>query len=108
MRLETSDESDELPEEDPPPEYCSYPDEGCELAPACLDCHLPLCVHDNPALMRRYLRDERDREMAEKRRAGVFVTDLARQYGMSRGAASRAIARYEKRHAAEEKNERYG
>ena len=105
MRLDTSDEIDELPDEDPPPEYCSYPDEGCELAPACLECPFPLCVHDDPGRMRRYLRNERNREMAEKRRAGAFVTEIARQYGLTRGGASRGIAAYERQQAEKDKQE---
>lgn len=31
------------PEEEGPPHY---PDNGCELAPRCLECHLPRCRFD--------------------------------------------------------------
>jgi hypothetical protein len=34
------DESDFLPE------FCHYKDEGCDLAPSCLDCALPECKED--------------------------------------------------------------
>ena len=28
------------------PEFCEYHDTGCELAPACLSCPFPDCIHD--------------------------------------------------------------
>ncbi len=82
---------------DPPPEYCLYRDEGCELAPSCLNCPFPLCVYDDPVLARRYLINQRNRDMALRRQAGFFVSDIAREFGLSRGTASRGIADYEKR-----------
>jgi DNA-binding transcriptional ArsR family regulator len=31
---------------DLPPEFCQYQDEGCEFAPSCLNCLLPVCVYE--------------------------------------------------------------
>ncbi|MBN1189721.1 MAG: hypothetical protein JXA46_08210 [Dehalococcoidales bacterium] len=28
------------------PEFCHYRDEGCELAPACLECPFPDCIYE--------------------------------------------------------------
>jgi hypothetical protein len=42
------------------PEYCHYSDEGCDLAPACLQCPFPTCAKENPigpAAVARSLRD---------------------------------------------------
>ena len=36
-----------------PAEYDHYADTGCEAAPSCLACPLPVCVEDAPAGWRR-------------------------------------------------------
>lgn len=30
------------------PEFCDYKDDGCSLAPACLNCPFPHCIYDLP------------------------------------------------------------
>ena len=44
---------------DLPPEFCRYHDEGCEFASSCLNCPLPLCVHDEPGGRQRLLKRRR-------------------------------------------------
>jgi hypothetical protein len=41
-------------------------DTGCHIAPACLSCYLPVCIEDNPQLLRRLNREERDRKVLER------------------------------------------
>ena len=74
------------------PEFCLYQDAGCEFGESCLNCPLPICVHDEPG-GRRGLRN---RTWA-KEIARQFVTDgrstgeLAAIYGVSRRTVQRAL-----------------
>ena len=95
MKEEKRDETAYEILRDVPPEYLTYKDEGCELAPACLECPLPQCVHDAPEMSRYYANRDRNRELAEKRRAGASVAQLTAEYGLSRRTVYRAIAEYE-------------
>ncbi|MGI2336362.1 MAG: helix-turn-helix domain-containing protein [Dehalogenimonas sp.] len=81
---------------DLPPEYLSYRDEGCELAPACLECPFPLCIYDDPSLARSFQAQQRGRDMALKRRAGFSVKEIAAEYDVTRRTVSRAIGEYER------------
>lgn len=92
MREETSDETAYEALRDVPPEYLTYTDEGCDLAPACLECPLPQCVHDAPEMTRYYANRDRNREIAARRRAGESVAVLAAEYGVSRRTVYRAVA----------------
>jgi hypothetical protein len=94
MRADTSDETAYEILRDVPPEYLTYTDEGCELAPACLECPLPQCVHDAPEMTRYYANRDRNREIARQRLAGVPVAELAAKYGVSRRTVYRVTAEY--------------
>lgn len=39
-----------------------YKDTGCKESPSCLDCPLPMCIHDSPIPMRKAIRHEKDLE----------------------------------------------
>ena len=81
-------------EQDLPPEYCRYRDEGCELASSCLNCPLPKCIYDQPGGRQRWLKRLRDKEMAR-----VFTTEgkgakeLALRFGVSQRTVQRALKR---------------
>ena len=88
-------EYDEL---DLPPEFCRYPDQGCEFSESCLNCPLPMCVFEEAGGRRRLLQDRRAEEMAR-----LSVTEskgtreLAELYGVSQRTVQRALrkaARY--------------
>lgn len=51
-------------ESDLPPEFCHYPDEGCEFAQACLDCPFPQCIYDEPGGRQHFVKDLRRAEIA--------------------------------------------
>ena len=55
---------------DLPPEYCRYRDEGCEFATSCLNCPFPKCIYEQPGGRRRWLKRQRNREMAR-----LFTTE---------------------------------
>ena len=54
---DTDDECEEIPlHGDLPPEYCQYRDEGCALAPSCLNCPFPSCVFEERGGLQRRLK----------------------------------------------------
>ena len=77
---------------DLPPEYCQYHDEGCEFAQSCLNCHLPICVYDEPGGKQRLLKRRRAAEMARLfTREGKNIGELAQIFGVSSRTVQRAL-----------------
>jgi AraC-like DNA-binding protein len=77
---------------DVPPEYCQYQDEGCDLAASCLNCPLPVCVHDEPGGKHRLLKQRRTAEIARLRlHEKKSVAELARIFGVSTRTVQRAL-----------------
>jgi AraC-like DNA-binding protein len=77
---------------DLPPEYCQYHDNGCEFAQSCLNCHLPICVYDEPGGKQRLLKRRRAAEMARQfTREGKSIGELAQIFGVSRRTVQRAL-----------------
>ena len=71
------------------PEYCHYRDDGCELGESCLNCRLPICVYDEPRGRRRWLRQQRDKEIVRLYTKGKSVSRLALQFNISRRTIQR-------------------
>lgn len=81
-------------EMDLPPEYCYYPDEGCELAPNCLHCPLARCVYDQPGGRQHWLKRQRDREVVRLfTTGGKEVKEVAAMFGVSQRTVQRALKR---------------
>ena len=77
------------------PEEQEYRDEGCELSPSCLRCHLPRCKYDVPRDGREEHRRERDRLLIEARyREGLPVGEVARKFGLSQRTVYRILRRH--------------
>jgi AraC-like DNA-binding protein len=77
---------------DLPPEYCQYHDEGCEFAQSCLNCHLPVCVDDEPGGKQRLLKRRLAAEMARLfTREGKNIGELAQIFGVSNRTVQRAL-----------------
>lgn len=84
------------------PEHMSYRDEGCELAPRCLDCPLPRCKYDEPGGARRLVTERRDEALVETwRRERPPIHELARRYGISRRSVFRILRAARLAHPAE-------
>jgi hypothetical protein len=77
--------------EDLKPECCNYKDEGCEYAPACLQCPFPQCLYDEPRGRQRWMKKLRDREISRRFKAGEKIDDLAEDYDLSSRTVQRAI-----------------
>ena len=76
--------------EDLPPEFCTYRDEGCELAPSCLECPLPQCVLDNKLIsMNRAERDPEIRRLYSQNQ--LSLSALAALFGVSKSTVKRAL-----------------
>ena len=78
---------------DPPPEYCHYQDEGCELAPSCLRCLFPSCRYDIVNGHRGGAREFRDTQIQKLRRQGLTIADIATRFGVSKRTIHRAMRR---------------
>lgn len=61
------------------PEDRNYVDTGCAVAPACLACPLPACVHDDPKWRTRVQREE----LVALVQGGMAVKAAARQVRVS-------------------------
>ena len=76
------------------PERYPYRDDGCEVAPACLQCPLPRCKYDEPRLILRFRRDQRDQEVVRIWRAEqLSVSALAQRFNLSTRTITRALSR---------------
>jgi hypothetical protein len=79
--------------DDLPPEYCTYKDEGCDLAKACLECPLPQCALDKPWGQVRINAARRDRQIRRLfRQEKLSVARLAQQFSVSQRTVRRALA----------------
>ena len=82
---------------DLPPEYHHYRDEGCDLADSCLNCPLQKCIYDEPGGRQRWLKRQRDREIARLFIAeGKGVKELALMFGLSQRTVQRALKEIKK------------
>ena len=80
---------------DLPPEYCHYRDEGYEIHKSCLDCPLPSCVYEVPGGKQRWLKRQRNRQMAKKFISeGKEVKELAQSFGISTRTVQRVLKSY--------------
>ena len=87
---ETSE--DQHNELDLPPEYCHYRDEGCEFADSCLNCPLTKCIYDEPGGRQRWLKRQRDRQIARLfTTEGKGVKELALMFGLSQRTVQRVL-----------------
>ena len=79
-------------EQDLPPEYCHYRDEGCEFAEACLSCPFPQCIYEVPRGKQHCIKEFRNREIARLFRTGRWeLKDLALMFGISLRTIQRAL-----------------
>jgi DNA-directed RNA polymerase specialized sigma24 family protein len=75
------------------PEHCHYRDEGCEFAPACLDCPLPRCIEEIPRGRQQWRKRLRNQEMLSLFARGMKTAQLAREFGVSQRTVQRVLKR---------------
>jgi AraC-like DNA-binding protein len=76
------------------PGEVNWRDEGCELFPSCLNCPLPRCIEEEPRGKQRLRMLARARRMAELRRDGKSIKQIAVLFGVSKRTVQRALASY--------------
>ena len=74
------------------PEEIDWRDEGCEVFPTCLKCPLPRCLEEQPRGQQRLKMSARNRRMAEFRRRGKSVKEIADLFGVSQRTVQRALS----------------
>jgi len=79
---------------DLPPEYCHYRDKGCEFADSCLNCPFPSCIYEQPGGKQRWLKRQRNTEMARLFAKGKKIKELAQKFGVSQRTVQRALKNY--------------
>jgi len=76
------------------PELYPYRDDGCEVAPRCLQCPLAQCKYDDPGWLQREQRQRRDSEVQAVRvRERLTVPQLARRFALSQRTVFRILKR---------------
>ena len=74
----------DTPRTDSLPENRRYVDDGCEVAPSCLNCPLPICRYDDEGGARAIRNRDRDRRIRDSYQDGGTVDELAERFGISR------------------------
>lgn len=75
------------------PEHNDYRDTGCEIHHACLSCPLPACKHDEPGILARIKREQRDQEIIRMIDLGMSDADIAKQVSVSAQTVLRSRSR---------------
>lgn len=73
------------------PEEVEWRDEGCEAYPACLECPLPRCLEEVPRGRQRLRSRLRAQHMAQLKKEGKSVAEIAQLFGVSQRTVQRAI-----------------
>ncbi len=84
-----------LPEEDLPPEFCHYHDEGCEYFASCLQCPLPDCLKEVPGGTKSLLKKTRNRYIRIFVSCGWKAREIASLFGVSLRTVQRACKQRE-------------
>ena len=74
------------------PEGYQYRDDGCEVAPACLECPLERCRHEEPNGLLTVRLRARNPQIVASRRDGETVDEIADRYSLSRRTVFRVLA----------------
>jgi len=73
------------------PEQVDWRDEGCEIHPSCLNCPLPRCIEEEVRGKQRLKTVLRARRIAQLRRSGKSVKEIADIFGVSQRTVQRAL-----------------
>lgn len=78
------------------PDGVDYPDDGCDIAPSCLNCPLPVCKWDYPGVTgnnvkRAWHRNIRTEAIRRDRAAGMMVKAIMQKHGVSQRTVMRAL-----------------
>ena len=74
------------------PDDINWQDKGCEIFPTCLNCPLPRCLEEEPRGRQKLKNGIRANQMAELKRKGKGVEEIACIFGLSKRTVQRALA----------------
>ena len=79
-------------EKDSRPEFVHYKDEGCELAPSCLECPFEKCILEEGgvATVRKKERNQEIKELANK---GMGIPELADRFRVNIRTIKRVLSK---------------
>ncbi len=90
---ETARQKDDIDDLDLLPEFCHYRDEGCKLAPSCLDCPFPVCVEDRWRGEANEAKKIRDKEIVRLHTIGkIKEKELSVRFHLNLRTINRIIA----------------
>lgn len=72
-------------------EYSRWQDDGCEVAPHCLNCPLPRCRYDEPSGLRSIERIRLHSGIIQARQEGLPVDAIAERFDVSRRSVFRVL-----------------
>lgn len=71
----------------------AHPDTGCDVAPRCLACPLPMCRYDDPAWFHGHRRMIRDLRIVDLYKVMKNRVQVAERMGLSPRTVDRALAK---------------
>ena len=74
------------------PENTSYPDDGCEVAPRCVECPLERCRYEEPNGLLTVRMRERNPQIIAMRADGASLEDIAARFRLARRSVFRVLA----------------
>lgn len=74
------------------PDDINWRDTGCEVYPSCLCCPLPKCLEEEPRGRQKLRTLARSRRMAELKREGRSLAEIARLFRVSQRTVQRGLA----------------
>jgi len=78
-------------EEDLPPEFTRYRDDGCEHAARCLDCPFTKCLLEEPGGRQRFFKSKRNNQILRLHSEGKTTAEIAAQFNVSERTVQRVV-----------------
>jgi len=75
------------------PEHFTFLDDGCEVAPHCLECPLERCRYDVHGGARRLRAETRDAEIRQQHKEGANIKALTQKFALSRYSIYRILSK---------------
>ena len=73
------------------PEDLPYSDDGCDLAPSCLNCPFLTCIKEEPWGKEKFLKKRRAERMLELQEERKSIKEIARIFEVSTRTVQRAL-----------------
>ena len=88
--------ANDMLEEDLPPEFTRYRDEGCEHAARCLDCPFTKCLLEEPGGRQHFFKAKRNNQILKMHSEGKTTAEIAAQFDVSERTIQRVVKAFKK------------